>query len=953
MPDRATTRVVLGLGAYVAVTAAASFVGWPADVPRLADWDGDGIAIQPNASIAAMLAGLALLLVGTGRTTLASVCGAAVAAIGAATVFEHLSGVDLGIDTPLLFDRPWGRRGTLVPGRMGPPGSVSWTALGIALMCLDRGARARRAAAVMGTATTCVGFLSLTGYLYGADRLYTIPTVTVIAFQTATMVFAASLGLLFCLPEREPIRSLADEGAAGVLSRRLVPLILALPFVLGLLAVRGQTAGLYDAPMGTALLVLVLIVLLCVVLWWGARAVREYEGRLAAASRASQEAIAASEERYRSLVFITTDVPWSTNAEGAFVEHHEAWANYTGQSWDEMRNLGWMAAIHPDDRRDAHRRWTHAVADGGRFEVHVRLWHAATREHRHAVARATPLRAKTGEIRGWVGSCTDVHDARRAELAVIDLNAQLQISMQELQAVFRAAPVGIALSRDSQCLQVEVNEAFAEILGVPADTRPSLTGPDADHLPFRVTDEDGQPIAAADLPLQVAARTGTSVVGRILFIEREGVRTVIAGSAVPIPQGPRPSGGAIAVFVDVTRERLAAAEREELLAVAQAARVEAEAANSAKDEFLAVLSHELRAPLNAMLGWLQIMKRPGAEAALVARAVQTIERNIWAQRQVINDLLDITRIASGKFEMDTGRVDFTGVVVGAVDSIRPFADDKAVRIDLAVPERPLRVNGDPARLQQVVTNIVHNAIKFTPPSGRVAVDLREVDGTAEVEVRDTGQGIEPALLPRIFGRFVQGESASTRRHGGLGLGLAIVKQLIDRHGGTVSAASQGPGHGARFTVSLPLDAPRSSDATPAQMLAAPRHTPDIAGLKVLVVEDEQDSREALGIALEQAGARVRLTSSVAEALDAFAAHPPDVLVSDIGMPGADGYFLIETIRTLERDTGTRMPALAMTGFASQADYQRALAAGFDAHLAKPVEVAVLLERLHALTVARG
>ncbi|HEX2485707.1 MAG TPA: ATP-binding protein, partial [Myxococcota bacterium] len=393
-------------------------------------------------------------------------------------------------------------------------------------------------------------------------------------------------------------------------------------------------------------------------------------------------------------------------------------------------------------------------------------------------------------------------------------------------------------------------------------------------------------------------------------------------------------------------------ERERLLAVAERARAEAEKANRAKDEFLAVLSHELRSPLNAMLGWIPILKRAAAPDDLVDRAVQTLERNIWTQAQVINDLLDVSRIASGKLELESTRVDLAAVVAGAVESMQPMGLAKRVALGLTLSRERLEVDGDPARLQQIVGNVLHNALKFTPEGGRVAVRVHDRDQQVVVEVEDTGVGIEPELLPHVFDRFVQSESSTTRRHGGLGLGLAIVKQLTALHGGTVHVESAGVGRGATFYVRLPLAAPLAR-ALAAAAPVAPRARRGGHPLDVLIVEDDPDSRDALGMALEEHGVRVRLAGSVRQALEKYEVQPPDMLLSDIGMPGEDGYALIRAIREREEGTARRTLAIAMTGFATVQDRERALRAGFDEHVGKPVAPGALLERVRLLSQSRG
>jgi PAS domain S-box-containing protein len=390
---------------------------------------------------------------------------------------------------------------------------------------------------------------------------------------------------------------------------------------------------------------------------------------------------------------------------------------------------------------------------------------------------------------------------------------------------------------------------------------------------------------------------------------------------------------------DVTALVRAEQERERLLARERAARVDAEAANRSKDEFLANLSHELRTPLNAVLGWAGVLRAGRHDAAMTERALETIERNAKLQAQFIDDLLDVSRIVAGKLTLEQAPVDLVRIADEAVQSIKAAADGKGVRVETRFDVEAAVVVGDAARLQQVVGNLVSNALKFTPPGGRVEVSLAERDGWIEAAVSDTGQGIDPAFLPHVFDRFQQGH----RMHGraGLGLGLAIVRHLVDRHGGRVEAASPGIGQGATFTVRLPCS-PREAAAPAAALSRRPEAAmlPRLDGIGVLLVEDDDDSRAVMATVLTGRGAVVRATASVAEALAAFADARPDVVISDIAMPDQDGYELIRRLRG--RDDGARPSAIALTAYAGLDDRARALGAGFDLHLAKPVETSELV-----------
>ncbi len=391
---------------------------------------------------------------------------------------------------------------------------------------------------------------------------------------------------------------------------------------------------------------------------------------------------------------------------------------------------------------------------------------------------------------------------------------------------------------------------------------------------------------------------------------------------------------------------------QELLAIAEDARAEAEKANRTKDEFLAMLSHELRSPMNAMLAWIRILKTAGTQDSdLVRRAVETIERNIEVQAQTVNDLLDMSRILSGKLQLEQGRVELAAVVTSCIQSLRPSAEDKQIALRLNVKNEELDVFGDEARLQQVVANLLGNAIKFTEPGGFITVTVEREDASASVVIEDTGKGIEPDFLPHLFERFTQADTGSTRTHGGLGLGLSIVKNIVSLHGGRVEADSAGLGRGARFAVVLPLADARQRTAirTPSKPAA---DDGTLGTLDVLLVEDDADTREALRMVLQDHGSRVRSVASVRQALEAYDAQPPDMVISDVGMPGEDGYVLIRAIRDHEAGGSHRTLAIAITGFASREDHESALRAGFDEHVAKPVELDNLLDRMRVLAASR-
>lgn len=392
-------------------------------------------------------------------------------------------------------------------------------------------------------------------------------------------------------------------------------------------------------------------------------------------------------------------------------------------------------------------------------------------------------------------------------------------------------------------------------------------------------------------------------------------------------------------------------EREHLLVREQAARTEAEEANRLKDEFLATLSHELRTPLTAILGWLSMLRSGRLDDETSLRALETVERNAKAQAQLIEDLVDVSRIAGGKLKLDVQPVDLLNVISAAIDIVRPAANARGVSIEVSEDAALGPVAGDAARLQQIIWNLLSNAVKFTPRDGHVYISLRHVESFAEVKVTDSGIGIDADFLPRVFERFRQAESAVIRSHRGLGLGLAIVRHLTELHGGTVTAASDGEGAGATFTIRIPLAE---------ELIAVPHKSePDdsqiadlrLAGLRVLLVEDEADARELLALTLRVSGAVVQAVSSAQQALLDLQSFNPDILLSDIGLPFESGYDLIRKIRALPSDFHG-IPALALTAFATEKDRQRALDSGFQMHLSKPVEPRALIQAIEHLVNGR-
>jgi PAS domain S-box-containing protein len=500
-------------------------------------------------------------------------------------------------------------------------------------------------------------------------------------------------------------------------------------------------------------------------------------------------------------------------------------------------------------------------------------------------------------------------------------------------------------------MRAVLDTALDAVISMDATGRVTFWNPRAEQI-FGWSREEavGRPVADLIIPPRMRAahasglahylRTGE---GRLLdrrmemtAVRRDGSEVPVELALVAVREGDYHTFSAF--LRDITERRRAEAERDGLLMAAEKARAEAEAASRAKDEFLATLSHELRTPLTSIVGWVYLLRSGRLDPAVVARGLETIDRNAMLQAQLVSDILDMSRIMAARFRLNVRPLELAPVVATAIDSLVPAAAAKGIRLQPILDPSVGIVSGDADRLQQVVWNLLSNAIKFTPPGGRVVVRLARVDGHAEISVEDTGPGIRPEVLPHVFELFRQGDSSNTRAYGGLGLGLAVVRQLVELHGGTVHATSAGEGTGAAFCVRLPLareDAaaePMAAAAPAASPVAGPR----LDGIRVLVSDRGADVREVVAGILGQSGAQVLTASSARETLDAVACERPDVLVVDLDMGDESGYALLNKIRALPADAGGGTPAAALSAMSRTEDRVRSLLAGFQMHLCKPV-----------------
>ncbi len=708
----------------------------------------------------------------------------------------------------------------------------------------------------------------------------------------------------------------------------------------------------------------------------------------------AREALRQSQLELRALANSMPQLAWIAEQDGTRIWYNQPWYAYTGTTPEQMRGDGWRQVYAPDCIAPMLERWQHSRATGLPYELEVPI-RSANGEFRWFLTRANPVHDAAGRVLRWFGTSTDVDQVKRVQEALRDETAVLELVNRTGNA--------LASTRDLHPLLQEVTDAATRISGArfgaflyrgadghgrarelhmvssgapagcadfgrpgagdgilssaelcahgtvrsndwPADARYGRASP-RHRLP------PGQPPVRSYLAVPVALRSGV-VIGCLFFghpepcMFSERTERIIGGIAAQA-----------AVAIDNARlveaSQQAAEERKILLDSERQARADAERTSQMKDEFLATLSHELRTPLTAILGWAQVLRRGSRDQADLHRGLQTIERNARAQAQLIEDLLDMSSIASGKVRLEMLSLAPAAIVAAAIDTVRPAAEAKQIRIERDFEAAPGMVAGDANRLQQIIWNLLTNALKFTPAGGRIRVGIHREGDQIAVSVRDNGIGIAPAFLGHVFERFRQADATTTRQHGGLGLGLSIVKHLVEQHGGTVSAASEGEGRGACFTVRLPrrrgghepLGA--GSDGAPSGRAVA--H--DLSGLQVLVVDDEDDARELIKRILNDCNADVLTAATAGEALGLLQHTRPDLMLSDLGMPEVDGYGLLDRVRALGPARGGDLPAIALTAFARSEDRIRALSSGFLAHISKPVEPNELIAKVAAMGAA--
>jgi PAS domain S-box-containing protein len=693
--------------------------------------------------------------------------------------------------------------------------------------------------------------------------------------------------------------------------------------------------------------------------------------RLFESARQERANAEANERYYRFLAEAIPQIIWTARPDGFVDYYNRRWYEYTGMTTAQTEGWGWDVVLHPEDVARCAERWRHSVETGEVYEIECRFRRAGDGQFRWHLGRALPLRGDDGQIAKWFGACTDIDDRKHAEEQqrfLSEASAVLAASLDYEATLTTLAQLIVPRVADWCTVDMLTDDRTIQRLAVahpdPAKVEQAWELNRLHPHDFYETEgvskviRTGRPELYRDISDDLLALVARDA-GHLKILRELGLKSSMI---VPLIAHNRVLG-ALTLMVAESGRRFDSADLGFVEDLAQRAALavdnarlyrEAQEVNRLKDEFLATLSHELRTPLTAVLGWTRLLGSGQLDEATQKRALETIERNAQSQVQLIDDILDVSRIIRGKLRLDVRPTELAPVIEAAVDSVRPAAEARGIRLQVVLDPGAGPVSGDPDRLQQVAWNLLSNAIKFTPKDGRVQVLLTRVNSHLELTVSDTGQGIEKKFLPYVFDRFRQADASTTRKHGGLGLGLAIVRHLVELHGGTVTVESEGAGQGTTFRVSLPLMIvhQRELAAKAGEHAAVPEHPTaggqqaieyqsELEGLRVLLVEDEPDSREMLVVVLTQCGAEVRAVSNAADALSQLESWRPDVLISDIEMPGEDGYTLIRKVRNLPPDRGGKIPAAALTAYARAEDRMRALLAGFHLHVPKPVEPAEL------------
>jgi PAS domain S-box-containing protein len=952
---------------------AAALLGWILDNPYLKRIHPSLVTMKANTAVCLMLVALSVMLVQDRsglslKRRLAQIFAVIVGAVGLLTFIQHLFGWNLSIDQLLFFESA-AEAGASFPGRMGVAASLDFSLLGIALSTID--ARSKRWFRVSNVAVMLIITITLLVFLYyfyGIETFEPVASYFTIALHTTVALLSISAAILFARPERGTFAALLGNSPGAIVARRMWPALL-IVVLLGWIRNVGRDAGLYSQGFSMALFVLAILLLLVGLIWWTAISLNRTDRE----RRRVELAMRHSEARLTALLEQLPVGIGLTDREGRFLISNSVLKNFVGDklsSLDPVLSARWRG-WDEDGRLLDPSEWPSARAlRGESVSPGVEMLHTG-KDGKQIWTRvlSVPFRDQADEFAGVIVVVENIDEQRRAE--------------NRLDVLVRVSELIRTLYNPD-----ELSYEVAKTVGTHLNVRRCLFNETDLELDREIVHRDycdGAESVAGEHRLSEYSSTTTAEMAR--------GRTVINGdsktdarTAAHYARSYEPHGERAYVAVPLMREgrwvaslwasedkprqwtkeevsllqtvaertwtaieKLRAEdEREQLLQREKEARDTAEKANQLKDEFLATLSHELRNPLNVILGYSELLLRM-PEITGVPRLTQMAEalrRNAHSQSHLINDLLDLSRLQRGKISLNHEPVSLAAIIESAVETVRADASSKDIKIGLNFGHQLLLVDGDRLRLQQIAWNLLNNAVKFTPHGGNIEIGLARERNNAVLVVKDTGQGIDSAFLPHVFEMFRQADGSNIRRHGGLGIGLALVRQLVQLHGGAIEAESDGPNKGSRFTIRLPLlretgslSMSSLSSNAPVTLKIAPRTS-------FLILDDSEDTIAMLDELLRIAGANVTTATNGADALRLAGNNEFDVILSDISMPGMDGFEFLQRLRQVPGRE--HVPVIAITGFGRSDDVDRVRAAGFYCHLTKPLDIRALGEILDQL-----
>lgn len=960
----------IGLAALAFCIGGAALMGWIFNIEVLKRIHPALVTMKANTAVCLMLVAASVFLLqdrtaSQSKRIISLLCGAIVAFVGLITLSEHIVGWNTGLDQ-LLFYESKAEAGLSFPGRMGVAASLNFSLIGIALALIDaRSKRWFRLANVAVLLVVTITLLVFLYYFYGIEQGEPIAFYFTIALHTVIAFLSLAGSILLARPERGLTAALLGNTSGAIVARRMLPAFLVV-ILLGWIRNVTRNSGLISPGFATAAFVVAVLLLLGILIWLTALSLNRTDRERHIVDLALRN----SEARLTALLEQLPVGIGLTDREGRFLIKNSRLSNFAGDwppSLDPVLSARWRG-WDSEGRLLERSEWPGARALRGETVNPGREMLFTNDDDKQIWTRVTsvPFRDQSGDLSGLVVVIQDIDEQRRAEhrLEVLFRVSELIRTLQDPNELSYAVSevVGAHLKvrrclfnetdveRDLEIVHRDYCDDVASVAGEHRISEYSSITSNEMQLGQTVVNNDSKtdPRTAAGYHNSYEPNGERAYVAVPLMREGRWVASLWASVDQP-RQWTKEEVSLLQAVAERTWTAIgklrAEEERERLLQNVQEARDAAEKANQLKDEFLATLSHELRNPLNVILGYSELLLRM-REIEQSPRLVQmgeALRRNAQSQSQLINDLLDLSRLQRGKISLNQETVSLPAIIDNAVETVRTDAATKGVEIHLHASEQLLMVEGDRLRLQQIAWNLLNNAVKFTPTGGSIEITLGSESDSAALVVSDTGQGIDPAFLPHVFEMFRQADGSNRRRHGGLGIGLALVRQLVQLHGGTISAESAGTNKGSRFTVRLPL-----LRETASLTVASPSavELSIFAQTSFLVLDDSEDSIAMLDELLKLAGARVVTATNGDDALRIASENEFDVILSDISMPEMDGFEFLQRLRKI--DGRQNVPVVAITGFGRSDDIERARAAGFYSHLTKPLDLQALASVLEQI-----